>query len=344
MAALRLVYSNDSAIQAPQEAKERMSKFTALPNAVLDSLCRCKSLDRKTRVFLAIVRKTISYGKATDRISHSQIVEMTDIAYSHISELVTALVADGLVVKGATKGIGQTLGIAMGNLPESGESTQIRGGVIYPDSGTTKERTSTQPDGCVSVGNKKGAGVAYALRGKSSGLNAEHAEQFARFWDAFGLKAGKANAVDAWAALKPSAELADRIIEAAIRQQSLSLRTGDTKRKWAQGWLTERRWEDESLWLDSWSAEQQEVIDSYHSALGDRMVNVVGFSPDIAALIDAAGKNFKSGLLDGTRKYFSHVAQNCTFKRPENISLAWLLNPETIDLIRGGKFQKEAQQ
>lgn len=344
MAALRLVYSNDAAVQAPQEAKERMSNFTALPNAVLDSLCRSKSIDRKTRVFLAIVRKTISYGKKADRISLSQIVEMTDIAYSHISELITALVAEGLVVKGATKGIGQTLGIAMGNLPISGESTQIQDREIYPDSGTTKEITTTQPNGCVFVGKKKGAGVTYALRGKSSGLNAEQAERFTKFWDAFGLKAGKANAVDSWAAIKPSADLADRIIEAARRQHAQCLRNGDTKRKWAQGWLTERRWEDESLWLDSWTADQQAVIDSFHESLGDQMVNVVAFSPDLAALIDAAGTSFRSGLLDGTKKYFAHIAHNCTFKRPENISLAWLLNQETIDSIRGGKFQKEAKQ
>lgn len=324
------------------EPKDRMSNFTALPNDVLDSLCICKSLDRKTRVFLAILRKTLGFGKTADRISHSQLSEMTDIGYSHISELVTALIADGLVVKGAAKGIGQTLGIAMGNLSESGESTHIRGGVIYPDSGTTKERTTSQPSGCVSSGKEKGVGAKHALRGKLSGLNAEQAALFDQFWDSFGLKSGKANAVDAWAAIKPSAELAEKIIEGARRQHAKCLRNADSKRKWAQGWLNERRWEDESLWLDSWTQDQQAVIDSFHDTLGAKMVNVVGFSADLASLIDASGSHFRDGLISGTRRYFSHIANNCTFRKPENISLAWLLNPETIDSIRGGKFQKEA--
>jgi len=76
----------------------------------------------------------------------------------------------------------------------------------------------------------------------------KRAESFARFWDAFGYKRGKGGAEKAWNAIPQlTEELLEKILEAARKeaaQRSALIESGRTP-KMAQGWISERRWEDE---------------------------------------------------------------------------------------------------
>lgn len=71
---------------------------------------------------------------------------------------------------------------------------------------------------------------------------------FNLFWDAFDFKQGKGGAEKSWLSIKGySPELFQKIIQAAKREasrRSLIISSGGSP-KWAQGWITERRWEDE---------------------------------------------------------------------------------------------------
>ena len=70
---------------------------------------------------------------------------------------------------------------------------------------------------------------------------------FEKFWDAFDYRKGKAEAAGAWFTLNPDNDLTGKIIEAAqVEAESRQdlLAKGKTP-KWAQGWITSRRWEDE---------------------------------------------------------------------------------------------------
>lgn len=67
---------------------------------------------------------------------------------------------------------------------------------------------------------------------------------FDKFWDAFKLKQGRDGAAMRWLQLgELSSEQYKQIIEAAKQEAQRSLTHGQT-RKWAQGWLMERRYED----------------------------------------------------------------------------------------------------
>jgi len=69
---------------------------------------------------------------------------------------------------------------------------------------------------------------------------------FERFWDAFDYRKGKAEAAGVWHQLNPDPELTEKIIQSAEREAQERPRLIANKRpKWAQGWLTSRRWEDE---------------------------------------------------------------------------------------------------
>ncbi len=85
------------------------------------------------------------------------------------------------------------------------------------------------------------------LTAKKRKLKGWKLDGFNRFWAAWALPKGKAAAADSWLNVPGLSQsmveeiVAGARIEAAARDRLLA-RGG--KPKWAQGWLTERRWED----------------------------------------------------------------------------------------------------
>ena len=79
-------------------------------------------------------------------------------------------------------------------------------------------------------------------------LEGKRLESFESFWDAFAYKKGRGGAEKAWAAIPTLTDsLVDRICEAARKEaaQRPALEAQGRTPKWAQGWLSERRWEDD---------------------------------------------------------------------------------------------------
>lgn len=66
---------------------------------------------------------------------------------------------------------------------------------------------------------------------------------FERLWRAYAYPKGKQGAAQRWAQLAPDDDLGARII-AAAEADAREVRPEGQARKWLQGWLTERRWED----------------------------------------------------------------------------------------------------
>lgn len=93
-------------------------------------------------------------------------------------------------------------------------------------------------------------GEKYYITKKGKKLSGKRLESFDRFWDAFGYKLGRAPAADAWMSIPVLTDaIVDKICAAARVECSRRpeiLKQGKTP-KMAQGWLSERRWEDEGL-------------------------------------------------------------------------------------------------
>jgi len=89
-------------------------------------------------------------------------------------------------------------------------------------------------------------GVVFLSR-KNRKLTGNKLAWFKEFWDAFDYKKSKAAAADSWLDIKGlTRELVDSIVEGAKKEavRRLTLRDDQTP-KMAQGWLTDRRWEDD---------------------------------------------------------------------------------------------------
>jgi len=97
-------------------------------------------------------------------------------------------------------------------------------------------------------------------------------DYFIQFWDAFGYKRGKGGAEKAWKAIPHmDAALLEKILDAARKEAALrpSLIEKGRTPKMAQGWLNEKRWEDEydlppvdtvpTVWVDR-HAEHNQIM------------------------------------------------------------------------------------
>lgn len=89
----------------------------------------------------------------------------------------------------------------------------------------------------------------FYLTKKKRKLNGKRLEAFNRFWAAFAYPKGKAEAADAWLDIPTLTDsLVDEIVKAAEGEalaRPKVVASGQTP-KWAQGWISGRRWEDEA--------------------------------------------------------------------------------------------------
>jgi len=81
---------------------------------------------------------------------------------------------------------------------------------------------------------------------RSKALTEAHRALFEQFWQAFGYKKGKKEALQAWALIPDLDDQFSKIMYAAKKEaydRGALLAKGSSP-KWAQGWLTAERWAD----------------------------------------------------------------------------------------------------
>lgn len=173
-------------------------------------------------------------------------------------------------------------------------------------------------------------------------------KRFDEFWEAFGHKHGKAKAMASWVAICSAAEkagddlnaLADRIIDAAKieakRRVSVVARNGTPM--YPQGWLSQRRFEDEGLlaWGRFEPAEQA-FVDCFNENIGDICPLVEEWTEERSVLVKAAVVGRWD--LETWGRFWSHVRDTCRFDWP--VSLEWLLDKKNLEKIKDGQYRKE---
>ncbi|MCP4493427.1 MAG: hypothetical protein GY820_39885 [Gammaproteobacteria bacterium] len=96
----------------------------------------------------------------------------------------------------------------------------------------------------------RGDGKERYITARGKVLTGKRLKSFRRFWNCFGYKRGMAKAADSWLKIPVLTDsLVDKICksaEAESRRRPEIIATDRTP-KMAQGWITDRRWEDEGL-------------------------------------------------------------------------------------------------
>jgi len=242
---------------------QKENGYTAIANEIMDVLCKTDLSGGQRRCLDFIFRKTYGFNKKEDDISYSQFSEGTGISVRKVREHLKELSGRNIITMHENV---HTSAQKRAYLPTTycfnkqysqwKEKTRV----------CTKTCIGMHENGkkvCTKTCNTKAINKRkdfYADSAESateefykskSGklLKGKRLESFNRFWNCFDFKNGKAAAADSWIKIPQlTNSLVDQICEAAkieaLRRPEI-IKRGATP-KWAQGWITERRWEDES--------------------------------------------------------------------------------------------------
>lgn len=171
--------------------------------------------------------------------------------------------------------------------------------------------------------------------------------RFDEFWEVFGYKHGKTRAMKAWLAIcgdvGPDADLealAGEILRAAeieARRRPTLVATGRTP-MYPEGWLSQRRWEDEGLlsW-GQWTPEEQAFVDVFNQNIGDVCPHVTEWTEKRSELTKVAvdGKM----TLEKWGAFWRYVRDRCEFSFA--VSYEWFLRRENFAAVADGHYQRE---
>jgi len=233
-----------------------------IANAIADKLCSYRLSGQEWQIIWVILRKTWGWLKSPkkknglkkkmDRIALSQFEKMTGIDRRKCHLLLKKLIKKQVIKKSVTQK-GDRFVITYGfqknfdlwkvspkkvTVTQKGDKSVTQKGIHKR---YIKDNIADSPES---------ATTNYYLTKSGKKLVGKKLETFEEFWEIFNYKKGKAAAADSWNKITGlSKNLSNKIfiaakIEADNRKELL--RKGQSP-KWAQGWLTERRWEDEGL-------------------------------------------------------------------------------------------------
>lgn len=236
---------------------QKENGYTAIANELMDALAKYSLPGAQMQCLLLILRKTYGFNKKTDAISLSQFQKGTGISKRNVIRALDQLKKRNIIFvkKGGVKN--DTLSTSkyrFNKRSEGWKSSVINdtGGVKRGKkrvSKMTHTKDNIQKKNLYADSESAKPKKDFYLTKKKRKLAGKRLESFNRFWDAFNLKQGKADAADAWLDIDTlTNSIVEKIITAAKieaeRRQDL-INRGQTP-KWAQGWITARRWEDEA--------------------------------------------------------------------------------------------------
>lgn len=199
-----------------------------------------------------------SRGKVRRFISELKKREMVDIKQDNKTTIITVLNFDTYQAKPTADGTAS--GTASGT--PNGQQTDNRRTLTRKKEGK-KERTLK--DSIPHADGVTASADPFYLTKKKRQLKGKRLETFNRFWAAFAYPKGKAEAADAWIDIPTLTDaLVDEIVTAATAEamnRASVIADGRTP-KFAQGWLSGRRWEDKVIQLQNMTPEEKAMKDA----------------------------------------------------------------------------------
>jgi phage replication O-like protein O len=356
-----------------QSAPQLENGFLRVALEIEDALLLKIDTFRHEKVVRAIIRKTYGYNKKEDDITISQIAEMVGIHRNHVGKALRELEEMRVINPVRAGRYGLILGLnkrhhewkRLEKNAEASKPNQLTEATKTVDEAINQNSCSEQPNQLIEATktvdfsnqnvahNRQPQKTTPIDNPKRIAQSADRAASptadaaFADFWEVFGHKKGKANAKEAFARELAKADHAadwlQTVMAAAAKEAQRRphlIADGQTP-IYAQGWLTQRRYEDEGLlaW-GSFSAEQQAFIDCFNANIGDTCPQVTEWTEKRAALCDIAMRG-KWGL-ERWAEFWRYVRDECAFGWP--VSFEWMLNRENWAKVKGGQYLSDGVQ
>ena len=171
--------------------------------------------------------------------------------------------------------------------------------------------------------------------------------RFDEFWDTFDYKHGKTRAMKTWMAVGGAAgrdadldALATEILRVAeieATRRPVLVAMGRTP-IYPEGWLSQRRWEDEGLlsW-GKWSPAEQAFVDVFNANIGDVCPKVEHWTEKRSELTKVAAEGKLT--LEKWAGFWRYVRDQCEFSFP--VSYEWFLRRENFAAVADGHYNKD---
>lgn len=344
--------------------------YIRIANELFDAVLKELTSYRHIKVVLAILRKTYGYQKKEDDITISQLAELTGIHRNNVGAAIKELEQMRVINPVRAGSHGLMIGVNKRHSEWVGEEAKARGPgrkaikLIEAHEGNQIDcgEQSKQCMTAIKLIETSNQNVAHKRQpqkttpkdnSKRIAQSADRAASqdadaaFEAFWQTFGHKKGKANAREAFARefakAHHAADWLQSVMAAAAKEAQRRphlIADGQTP-IYAQGWLSQRRYEDEDLlaW-GTFSAEQQSFIDCFNANIGDACPQVTEWTEKRAALCDIAMRGAWS--LERWAEFWRYVRDECAFGWP--VSFEWMLNRENWAKVKGGQYLRDEVQ
>ena len=342
--------------------------YVRIANELFEAILLKLNSYRNIKIVLAIVRKTYGYNKKEDDITVSQIAEITGIHRNNVGKALRELEEMRVINPVRAGKHGMMLGINKHHTQWSGDEVKARGPGrqatnLIGDEQDNQIGCGKQSKRCTNAINliaDSNQNVAHNIQpqkttpkdnpkkiAQSADCAASAAAAFEQFWQTFGYKKGRAKAEEAfareYAKAKGSPDWLQTVMQAAAKeaQRRLHLIAAGQTPIYAQGWLTQRRYEDEDL--QSWgtfTADQQAFIDTFNANIGDTCPPVTEWTEKRAALCEIAAQGKWS--LETWGEFWRYVRDDCVFSWP--VSFEWMLDRENLAKVKGGQYLRDEGQ
>jgi phage replication O-like protein O len=313
--------------------------YVRIANELYDAILEKLSSYRHVKVVMAVIRKTYGYGKKEDDITISQLASLTGIHRNHVGATIKSLEQMRVINPVRAGQYGLVIGINKHHGQWQKEEPKVRGMATKTVARRNQNSCSTQPKQLLDATKTvdfSNQNVAHKRQPQKTtpkdnpkriAQSADRAASqdadaaFEAFWQTFGHKKGKANAREAFAR-----EFAKAHHDADWLQSVMAAAAKEAQRRphliadgqtpiYAQGWLTQRRYEDEDvLAWGVFSAEQQAFIDCFNANIGDTCPQVTEWTEKRAALCDIAMRG-KWGI-ERWAEFWRYVRDECRFGWP----------------------------
>jgi hypothetical protein len=217
--------------------------------------------------------------------------------------------------------------------------------VVSPKQGI--EQGSNKEDSRTAVADDAVVGEFYLTKRRRK-LKDQQLRWFNQFWEAFSFKKGRAEAADAWIDLKITEGQFQNILIAAEHEARTRTKPGHQgpAPKWAQGWLSSRRWEDYHSVECMTTSQHSNVISCYHQCLPElpRIVESSWMSSEWAAGLEQwwtkderhRSLKFWEWLFLSVREHEDWMDQGKSWR----VDLGWIVNHFDEVLQRAVNLQK----
>lgn len=235
---------------------QKENGYTAIANELMEALAAYPIPASQMQCLLAVLRETYGWDRKTAAISLTRFVDLTKLDRRHAHRALNELVKKNVIKVNKRSAKDGTKLTSMYRLNKIYTSwvfvpKKARGSAIKGTKGSTKFGTSYIKANIKQkriADSGESAGKEFYLTKKKKKLSGKRLVAFNDFWEAFDFKQGKAAAADSWLEIPTlTNQILEQIISAAKIEASgrQAIIDRGSSPKWAQGWISERRWEDE---------------------------------------------------------------------------------------------------